>query len=148
MGNKVRIAIKGVRSMDGEQEPVDEAGLGEHYIRKGKHYIIWRHEEGIAKRIKITKTSMTVTEADGGNAMDFEKGRRCCTLYQTSAGKLPLEIMTREFRLREEGRFLEAEMEYSLYHGDTHISDNRIKVMVAFLEDLEDKSTGTPAAGT
>lgn len=137
MGNKVRIAIKGIRSMDGEQEPVDEAGLGDHYIRKGKHYIIWRHGESIAKRIKITGTSMTVTEADGGNAMDFEKGRRCCTLYGASAGRLLLEIMTHEFRVREEERFLEAEAEYSLYHGNIHISDNRIKVTVVFLEDRE-----------
>ena len=134
MTEKVWIAIKGVRYMDGQQEKVDETGLGDYYKRNGKHYIIWRYDGNTAKRIKITDKSMTVAETNGDNAMDFEKGRESRTLYGIDGGKLVLEIHTREFCLHEEENLLETEVEYSLYLGCSHISDNHIKVAIGSRE--------------
>jgi len=134
MTEKVWITIKGIRSMDGDQEVVDESGLGDYYKRNGKHYIIWHHDRSIAKRIRITENSMAVARADGGNTMDFEKGRESRIFYGAAGGRLELGIQTHEFCLREEEGLLEAEVEYSLYHGSSHISDNHIKVTVGSQE--------------
>ena len=130
MAEKVWITIKGIRTMDGERENVNEDGSGEYYRKNGKHYIIWHHDGNIARRIGITENSMTVTESNGGNAMNFEKGTKTRTLYGTPGGKVLLEIRTHDFCLCREENLLEAEVDYSLFHDGSHISDSRIKVTV------------------
>ena len=74
MTGKVQIDIKGVRTIDGQREQVDETGTGEYYKRNGKHYVIGTSEDGAIKRMKFTVDSMSVT-GKGGGSMVFEAGK-------------------------------------------------------------------------
>ena len=123
MTGKVQIDIKGVRTIDGQREQVDETGTGEYYKRNGKHYVIGTSEDGAIKRMKFTVDSMSVT-GKGGGSMVFEAGKETRTFYGTPAGYLELEFHTREFCLREEDEFLEAKVRYALYQDGMHVSDN------------------------
>lgn len=130
MTEKVWVAIRGIRSMDGETEDVEESGRGTYYRRNGNHYILWPVGEKAARRIRIAGDSLTVSQENGRNAMSFESGRNTCALYGDPGAKLSLEIRTGKFLMREEENLLEAEVEYSLYHEGLLLSDNRMQVTV------------------
>lgn len=130
MTDKVRITVRGIRIMDGEKECVEEAGEGDYYRRNGKHYILWRRNGDMVKRIRIAHDSMTVAETNGGNAMEFQEGRETSVTYTAAGGRLVMELRTRRFHLDCQEKFLEAEVEYALYHGGIHMSDHHIKVTV------------------
>ena len=134
MTDKVGITIKGIRTMDGEHECVEESGDGDYYRKNGKHYILWRRDGDMVKRIRIDDHSMTVTETNGGNAMDFQEGRKTTVAYGGPEGKLVLVLWTHRFRVRCREEVLEAEVEYALYYGENHISDNKITVTVFLRE--------------
>lgn len=135
MTDKVWITIKGIRTVDGEKEDVNESGSGNYYRRNEKHYIIWCYDSHRTKRIRFTKDSMSVAETNGSNAMEFKEGRETRTLYGTPGGNLPLTIRTHKFCLDQKENRIEAEVEYSLYYNSDHMMDNCIKVIVCSRQD-------------
>lgn len=131
MTEKVRIDIKGVAAVDGEREAAKETAVGDYYRRNGKHYIIGSKKDGPIKRMKLTENSLTVVRGGGGGELVFERGKKTTAFYGTPGGGLTLEICTHRFAWHEEEELLEIKMEYSLYHGGTHVSDNYLEVRLS-----------------
>ena len=130
MTGKVWIDIEGTRITDGEREPVKETASGEYYKRNGKHYIIGSRDGGFLKRMKLAENSLTIIRNYAGSQMVFEKGEKSRVFYDTPGGSLTLEIRTHRFGWREGEDCLDITMEYSLYHGDSRISDSSMKVRI------------------
>lgn len=130
MTGKVWIDIKGIQTVDGERELVEEAGPGDYYARNGKHYVIGSGDGCMVKCIKFAGDFLTVVRNDGGSEMVFEKGRETRVLYNTPVGNLALEIRTRDFSLCEEDERFEVKVKYSLHSDGIHISDNCMEIKV------------------
>ncbi len=130
MTKNVWIHIKGVRVMDGEREQVDETGPGDYYKKNGKHYIIGSREGSVVKRLKVTEDLMAVTGNGGGGEMVFEKGKETGLYYGDAQGGLRLDIRTRTFESHEEEALLWVRVEYALYSGHSHVSDNYMEVRI------------------
>ncbi len=134
MTERVWITISGVRYEDGQKEEVETAAAGTYFEKGGTHYIRYDQEDGedfIHNMIKIRTDRMEIVKKGAVDTrMIFEKGRKNAAPYMTLAGRLLMEISTREFMAFQSGKLVGAETEYALAINGQHVSDNRITVRV------------------
>ena len=88
------ITIRGVHTVDEEDNDVEMIVRGDYYQKNGKHYVLYEEliegfKEPVKNIIKITSTSMDITKK--GTAithMLFEKNRKNVSCYSTPFGEI------------------------------------------------------------
>ena len=120
MTKDVLLRIKGLQSVEAEEETVEMIAPGIYFERDGKHYIKYDEavegtEETIQNLIKVDGSSMEVTKRGVTNAhMVFERNKKNHTYYSTPFGNLLVGISAKDIVLKAAEDSLDIKVEYAL----------------------------------
>ena len=136
MTKDVLITIRGVHTLDHEDNDVEMIVRGDYYQKNGKHYILYEEilegaEERVKNVIKISPTSMDIIKKGVTNSrMLFEKNKKNLSCYSTPVGNLVIGIQANHFYVEEQENSIKVNVDYSLDINYEHMSDCRICVDV------------------
>ena len=136
MTKDVLITIRGVHTMDEEDNDVEMIVRGDYYQKNGKHYVLYEEVmegfEGTVKNvIKISPSSMDIIKKGLANThMQFEKNKKNLSCYTTPLGDMVVGIQANRIRVKEETDSLMVDVDYSLDINYEHLSDCTIRVDV------------------
>lgn len=136
MTKDVLITIRGVHTLDHEDNDVEMIVRGDYYQKNGKHYILYEEilegaEERVKNVIKISPSSMDVIKKGVTNSrMLFEKNKKNLSCYSTPVGNLVIGIQANHFYVEEQENSIKVNVDYSLDINYEHMSDCRICVDV------------------
>ena len=140
MTKDVLITIRGVHTVDEEDNDVEMIVRGDYYQKNGKHYVLYEEliegfKEPVKNIIKITSTSMDITKK--GTAithMLFEKNRKNMSYYGTPFGNLLVGIDAKEIKVEEKEHCIDVQIDYALEVNYEHLADCTIKMKIASKE--------------
>ena len=136
MTKDVLITIRGVHTLDHEDNDVEMIIRGDYYQKNGKHYILYEEilegaEERVKNVIKISPSSMDIIKKGVTNSrMLFEKNKKNLSCYSTPVGNLVIGIQANHFYVEEQENSIKVNVDYSLDINYEHMSDFRICVDV------------------
>ena len=136
MTKDVMITIRGVHTLDNEDNDVEMIVRGDYYQKNGKHYILYEEilegaEERVKNVIKISPSSMDIIKKGVTNSrMLFEKNKKNLSCYSTPVGNLVIGIQANHFYVEEQENSIKVNVDYSLDINYEHMSDCRICVDV------------------
>ena len=136
MTKDVLITIRGVHTLDHEDNDVEMIVRGDYYQKNGKHYILYEEIlEGAEERVKnviiISPSSMDIIKKGVTNSrMLFEKNKKNLSCYSTPVGNLVIGIQANHFYVEEQENSIKVNVDYSLDINYEHMSDCRICVDV------------------
>lgn len=136
MTKDVLITIRGVYTLDHEDNDVEMIVRGDYYQKNGKHYILYEEilegaEERVKNVIKISPSSMDIIKKGVTNSrMLFEKNKKNLSCYSTPVGNLVIGIQANHFYVEEQENSIKVNVDYSLDINYEHMSDCRICVDV------------------
>ena len=136
MTKDVLITIRGVHTLDHEDNDVEMIVRGDYYQKNGKHYILYEEilegaEERVKNVIKISPSSMYIIKKGVTNSrMLFEKNKQNLSCYSTPVGNLAIGIQANHFYVEEQENSIKVNVDYSLDINYEHMSDCRICVDV------------------
>ena len=136
MTKDVLITIRGVHTLDHEDNDVEMIVRGGYYQKNGKHYILYEEilegaEERVKNVIKISPSSMDIIKKGVTNSrMLFEKNKKNLSCYSTPVGNLVIGIQANHFYVEEQENSIKVNVDYSLDINYEHMSDCRICVDV------------------
>lgn len=136
MTKDVLITIRGVHTLDHEDNDVEMVVRGDYYQKNGKHYILYEEilegaEERVKNVIKISPSSMDIIKKGVTNSrMLFEKNKKNLSCYSTPVGNLVIGIQANHFYVEEQENSIKVNVDYSLDINYEHMSDCRICVDV------------------
>ena len=136
MTKDVLITIRGVHTLDHEDNDVEMIVRGDYYQKNGKHYIVYEEilegaEERVKNVIKISPSSMDIIKKGVTNSrMLFEKNKKNLSCYSTPVGNLVIGIQANHFYVEEQENSIKVNVDYSLDINYEHMSDCRICVDV------------------
>ena len=136
MTKDVLITIRGVHTLDHEDNDVEMIVRGDYYQKNGKHYILYEEilegaEERVKTVIKISPSSMDIIKKGVTNSrMLFEKNKKNLSCYSTPVGNLVIGIQANHFYVEEQENSIKVNVDYSLDINYEHMSDCRILVAV------------------
>ncbi len=136
MTKDVMITIRGVHTLDHEDNDVEMIVRGDYYQKNGKHYILYEEilegaEERVKNVIKISPSSMDIIKKGVTNSrMLFEKNKKNLSCYSTPVGNLVIGIQANHFYVEEQENSIKVNVDYSLDINYEHMSDCRICVDV------------------
>ncbi|MEY8427593.1 DUF1934 domain-containing protein [Lachnospiraceae bacterium 46-15] len=136
MTRDVLLRIKGLQSIEEEEEAVEMIAPGIYFERDGKHYIKYDEavegtEETIQNLIKVDGSSMEVTKRGVTNAhMVFERDKKNHTYYNTPFGNLLVGIFATDIVLDAAEDSLDIRVEYALEVNYEHLADCTISMNV------------------
>ena len=136
MTKDVLITIRGVHTLDHEDNDVEMIVRGDYYQKNGKHYILYEEilegaEERVKNVIKISPSSMDIIKKGVTNSrMLFEKNKKNLSCYSTPVGNLVIGIQANHFYVEEQENSIKVNVDYSLDINYEHRSDCRICVDV------------------
>ena len=136
MTKDVLITIRGVHTLDHEDNDVEMIVRGDYYQKNGKHYILYEEilegaEERVKDVIKISPSSMDIIKKGVTNSrMLFEKNKKNLSCYSTPVGNLVIGIQANHFYVEEQENSIKVNVDYSLDINYEHMSDCRICVDV------------------
>ena len=136
MTKDVLITIRGVHTLEHEDNDVEMSVRGDYYQKNGKHYILYEEilegaEERVKNVIKISPSSMDIIKKGVTNSrMLFEKNKKNLSCYSTPVGNLVIGIQANHFYVEEQENSIKVNVDYSLDINYEHMSDCRICVDV------------------
>ena len=136
MTKDVLITIRGVHTLDHEDNDVEMIVRGDYYQKNGKHYILYEEilegaEERVKNVIKISPSSMDIIKKGVTNSrMLFEKNKKNLSCYSTPVGNLVIGIQANHFYVEEQENSIKVNVDYSLDINYEHMSYCRICVDV------------------
>ena len=131
MTKDVLITIRGVHTLDHEDNDVEMIIRGDYYQKNGKHYILYEEilegaEERVKNVIKISPSSMDIIKKGVTNSrMLFEKNKKNLSCYSTPVGNLVIGIQANHFYVEEQENSIKVNVDYSLDINYEHMSDVR-----------------------
>lgn len=149
MNGMVSIFIEGI--VRGEEESrITTNAIGEYQLYEGAHMIRYEEaaverdekdsnadmesldvDEGSVNRIKISSGMVEMIKVGvNSNHMTFDLTKDTQSEYETPYGNLYFHVNTTKINLDERHNEIILNMEYTLSHNDSHISDNQIKMVV------------------
>ena len=136
MTKDVLITIRGVHTLDHEDNDVEMIVRGDYYQKNGKHYILYEEilegaEERVKNVIKISPSSMDIIKKGVTNSrMLFEKNKKNSTYYRTPYGQMLLDVNTRELEIQVTEDEIDVRIEYELDVNHEPMADCRIKMNI------------------
>ena len=143
MTKDVLITIRGVHTMDEEDNDVEMIVRGDYYQKNGKHYVLYEEllegfKEPVKNIIKITPTSMDITKKGTATThMLFEKNRKNMSYYGTPFGNLLVGIDAKDIKVEETEHCIDVQIDYALEVNYEHLADCTIKMKIASKEKGE-----------
>ena len=136
MTKDVLLRIKGLQSVEAEEETVEMIAPGIYFERDGKHYIKYDEavegtEETIQNLIKVDGSSMEVTKRGVTNAhMVFEKNKKNLTYYQTPYGQMLVGVNTKNMEVKVTDKKIDVSLDYELDVNHEPMADCTIKMNI------------------
>ena len=132
MTKDVLITIRGVHTLDHEDNDVEMIVRGDYYQKNGKHYILYEEilegaEERVKNVIKISPSSMDIIKKGVTNSrMLFEKNKKNLSCYSTPVGNLVIGIQANHFYVEEQENSIKVNVDYSLDINYEHIQHSSV----------------------
>lgn len=144
MTKRMEIVMKGRRVMDGERENIEMYAQGDHYIRDGKHYILYEEvteeKKAIRNVVKISSDCLEIVKkGEIQSRMVFRENETTGTSYVTPVGQLAVGIRTSRLEVRETEDGLEVLTEYAMEMNGRHLSDTSLTITVRCQESCENE---------
>jgi uncharacterized beta-barrel protein YwiB (DUF1934 family) len=142
MNNNVIIRVSGLQKIDDTGENVELLATGKHYIKNGKHYLLYDEfdeESGVTTKntIKFNETSAEVMRKGIINGkLIFSRGDNNQSIYSTPYGELLVEILTSHIELREQQDSINLQIDYELYANNNKVSDSKIEIDIRENEEI------------
>jgi uncharacterized beta-barrel protein YwiB (DUF1934 family) len=141
MNENVRIYIEGIVS-EGEEGSITTNAIGQYRQLEGVHILSYEDtgdlkDENSDNTIKISPRLVEMIK-NGINSthMVFDIDQSTQSLYETPYGSICFLIQTNKINVEEMVNEIILHLEYSLYHDNSHISDNRIRIVVKELNTV------------
>ena len=137
MTEDILISVKGLHTMESEQEDeIEVFSAGKYYQKNGKHYIFYEElvedtKEVIKNRITFADGCMEVQKTGPMTAkMKFEQNKKNESWYNTPFGNLLAGIEVTSMQVKEQEDLLEIDVDYELEVNYERLADCRIAVKV------------------
>lgn len=139
MNKDVLLSIRGLHfaGPDDNAVPIEVISPAEYYFRNGKHYILYDelpddHSGLLKTKIKISNDIVELTKSGPSTThMQFEKGKKTMTCYNTSFGSLMLAITTNTIQLKERDTELSLKVDYLLEANYEPVADCHLEIHVS-----------------
>ena len=101
----VRVTVRGTQVDEtGEENVIETTAAGRHYLRGGKHYVLYEDGEGTQARVstvlKFDEDSLTLLRHGAiEHRQEFMPRADSRSFYRTPMGDLELEVHTRRLKL-------------------------------------------------
>lgn len=134
MENKdVRITFKS--HMFDTDEQFEMSAKGVHYVKNGKHYVMYTEESEGGQRVrnilKFDDDSLEVSKIGTAKTkMHYKTGHRHVDVYRTPFGEYDMCIDTEEYVMSEKDGSYEIIAGYNLELGGSHVSRCRVEITV------------------
>lgn len=137
MTEDILISVKGLHTMESEQEDeIEVFSAGKYYLKNGKHYIFYEElvedtKEVIKNRITLADGCMEVQKSGPMTAkMVFERDKKNESWYNTPFGNLLAGIEVTSMNVKEQEDLLEIGVDYELEVNYERLADCRIEIKV------------------
>ncbi len=145
MKKDVLISIKGISSIDGQEDTIELTTMGNLFINKdGKQIISYKESEatgfeGTTTMLELMGDSSVILKRRGANRTELyiEKGRRHLCHYDTGAGDIMIGVFSDSIvnTLGEQGG--DVSFKYSLDINSNLASENQIYINVKECQKFE-----------
>lgn len=135
MKKDVLITISGMQ-FDIEEKPIELVTVGTYYCKNGKHYVLY--EEQTEDNGQVTKNIVKfydghfeMTKKGGNNSfLLFDREKKTSTVYQTLAGPIQIDAVTRDLSIAETENELLVNVKYALDINYNFISECEVNFKV------------------
>jgi uncharacterized beta-barrel protein YwiB (DUF1934 family) len=135
MTKDVLITISGMQ-FDIEEKPIELVTVGTYYCKNGKHYVLY--EEQTEDNGQVTKNIVKfydghfeMTKKGGNNSfLLFDREKKTSTVYQTLAGPIQIDAVTRDLSIAETENELLVNVKYALDINYNFISECEVNFKV------------------
>ncbi len=135
MTRDVLITISGMQ-FDIEEKPIELVTVGTYYRKNGKHYVLY--EEQTEDNGQVTKNIVKfydghfeMTKKGGNNSfLLFNREKKTSTIYQTVAGPIQIDAVTRDLSIEETEDELLVNVKYALDINYNFISECEVNFKV------------------
>lgn len=135
MTKDVLITISGMQ-FDIEEKPIELVTVGTYYRKNGKHYVLY--EEQTEDNGQVTKNIVKfydghfeMTKKGGNNSfLLFDREKKTSTIYQTVAGPIQIDAVTRDLSIEETEDELLVNVKYALDINYNFISECEVNFKV------------------
>ncbi len=135
MTKDVLITISGMQ-FDIEEKPIELVTVGTYYRKNGKHYVLY--EEQTEDNGQVTKNIVKfydghfeMTKKGGNNSfLLFDREKKTSTVYQTLAGPIQIDAVTRDLSIAETENELLVNVKYALDINYNFISECEVNFKV------------------
>lgn len=135
MTKDVLITISGMQ-FDIEEKPIELVTVGTYYCKNGKHYVLY--EEQMEDNGQVTKNIVKfydghfeMTKKGGNNSfLLFDREKKTSTVYQTLAGPIQIDAVTRDLSIAETENELLVNVKYALDINYNFISECEVNFKV------------------
>lgn len=142
MGNKqVQILMKTLRQEQGQQEKAEYEYAGYWGCLDAAYYLTYEEmtdkapqmQERIRTLITYTGDSLVVKRKGAcEQRMEFFVGSRTKALYETAAGRLPMEVETQEIQLEIGEKKHKIHLDYRLFSSGISMGEYRMELEILF----------------
>lgn len=135
MTKDVLITISGMQ-FDIEEEPIELVTVGTYYRKNGKHYVLYDEQTEdngqVTKNIvKFYDGHFEMTKKGGNNSfLLFDRDKKTSTVYQTVAGPIQIDAVTRNLSIEETEDELLVNVKYALDINYNFISECEVNFKV------------------
>lgn len=135
MTRDVLITISGMQ-FDIEEKPIELVTVGTYYRKNGKHYVLY--EEQTEDNGQVTKNIVKfydghfeMTKKGGNNSfLLFNREKKTSTIYQTVAGPIQIDVVTRDLSIEETEDEMLVNVKYALDINYNFISECEVNFKV------------------
>ena len=121
---------------DIEEKPIELVTVGTYYRKNGKHYVLY--EEQTEDNGQVTKNIVKfydghfeMTKKGGNNSfLLFDREKKTSTIYQTVAGPIQIDAVTRDLSIEETEDELLVNVKYALDINYNFISECEVNFKV------------------
>ena len=136
--DRVLIRVTGQQSgTDGAPDSMEFLAEGRHYLKSGKHYVLYDDnvtDEGrlISTTLKFTDERLTLIRKGGVSQLqEFYSQGRSVSQYHTAYGSLELAVETKGINISFEDVKGEIHVEYALFVNGQWQSDNELHIEIS-----------------
>lgn len=135
MTKDVLVTISGMQ-FDIEDAPIEFVTVGTYYLKNGKHYVLYEEQTEdngpVTKNIvKFYDGHFEMTKKGGNNSfLLFDKYKKTSTVYQTVAGPIQIDAVTRDLSIEETENELLVNVKYALDINYNFVSECEVNFKV------------------
>jgi uncharacterized beta-barrel protein YwiB (DUF1934 family) len=136
LDKKVVVTVKSKQIVDGSEESIELVTPGKFYRKENAYYVVYDETEvsgmkGTTTTLKIDGRSVSMIRfGTVSSKLNFKKGVRDVSLYQTPYGVLELAVDPRQVAINVNEDGGEIKLAYGLESGGTKSSANELVITI------------------